>query len=507
MEITSQQYDTKAEPDMLQLNMETISKELNDLIVTSEQEFAMATLYQPATAANSPNANLPQMPLPQTNFQDSMYLMNNLYAHQQLQSINGFQNTKTNLKYLPNAPISQLLFDFNTSNGYNTGMACYPPANYLCAPTSANISSSGSSTATPTYEFHYLKSSGEHEKKSLRYNNAMGNGAYRKTPKFMNKYINQKVQTSTLDSENNKIDLSKIDFFKNSPNKSNVQRLFDLLRDLHRALAEVPPNFEFCSDSQYEDTFSPLPSAKCLMSMTLNVQNQVKQACRKLTIFICEMHSIINANKIYDLNLYTECEYYLNSLRQYTNQFEMYKRIEMEHKRGQFLREEVKVHAEQLTLLLEQINRQVREIRLRILAFDWYMGVKYRGELCLSAKALSINYDDGEITKKSKIGVVNEILQLCNKTNTNTPVTSTQNAMIKTNSTTTITATKPDFPINSNANITYNTELMSVKSVLNENNNNFNVFLPDQMKTVLNTNNNNNNNNNINTRNPVFYIG
>ena len=212
MEFTSQQYDTKAEPDMLQLNMETISKELNELIVTGEQEFAMATLYQPE---NSPNAVQSQLPLPQTNFQDSMYLMNNLYGHQQLQRINEFQNTKTNLKYLPNAPFSQLLFDFNTGNGYNTGMACYPVANYLCAGTSTNISSSGSSTATPTYEFHYLKSSGEHERKSLRYNNAMGSGAYRKNPKFTNKYINQRVQTSTLDSENIKIDLSKIDFFKN----------------------------------------------------------------------------------------------------------------------------------------------------------------------------------------------------------------------------------------------------------------------------------------------------
>ena len=161
------------------------------------------------------------------------------------------------------------------------------------------------------------------------------------------------------------------------------------------------------------------------------------------------------------------------------------------------------MHAEQLTLLLEQINRQVREIRLRILAFDWYMGVKYRGELCLSANALS-NYDDGEIKKKSKIGVVNEILQLCNKTNTNTTIIATQNAIIKTNSKATITATKPDFAINSKANITYNTELVSVKSVLNKNNDNFNIFLPDQMKTVINTNNNNNN---INTRNPVFYIG
>lgn len=134
--------------------------------------------------------------------------------------------------------------------------------------------------------------------------------------------------------------------------KSDVQHLFDLLRDLHRALAEVPPDFESCSDSQYEDTFTPLHSGKCLMSMTLNVQNQVKQACRKLAIFICEMQRIINSNKIYDRNMSAECDYYLNSLRQYANQFEMYKRIEMEHKRGQFLREEVKGKSKALILLI-----------------------------------------------------------------------------------------------------------------------------------------------------------
>lgn len=152
------------------------------------------------------------------------------------------------------------------------------------------------------------------------------------------------------------------------------------------------------------------------------------------------------------------------------------------------------MHAKQLSLLLEEINRQVREIRLRILAFDWYMGIKYRDDLCLAAKA------DKEITTKSKIGVVNEILQLCNKTNTNSPVMATKNAIIKTKPT--ITATKPDFSINSKAGIIYNTDPVSVKSILNKDNDNYNGFLPAQMQTVAHLNNNNNN-----TRHPVFYIG
>lgn len=219
MENISQQYDAKTEPDMLQLNMETISKELNELIVMSEQEFGVVAQSPQAAANNLPNTvhlQTPQTTFPQTNFQESIYLTNNMYGnHQQLQFIDRFQNMKSSSTFLDNVPLTQLFFDFNSGKRYNPAMACYLPANYLYGNSNVNISSSnGSSTATPTYEFHYLKSSGEHGRKSLRYNNAADNSTYRKTPKLINKYVNQKYQTSTLNSENIKIDLLKIDLFK-----------------------------------------------------------------------------------------------------------------------------------------------------------------------------------------------------------------------------------------------------------------------------------------------------
>lgn len=121
-----------------------------------------------------------------------------------------------------------------------------------------------------------------------------------------------------------------------------VSHLFDLLRDLHRAVAEEPPSFESNTESQFEETFVSPATKKSDMPSTLNVQNQVKQACRKLTIFTYDMQRILNANKGFDSEMYAECELCLDQLRQYLNQLEMYKRIEMEHKQGKFLREEIK---------------------------------------------------------------------------------------------------------------------------------------------------------------------
>lgn len=128
-----------------------------------------------------------------------------------------------------------------------------------------------------------------------------------------------------------------------SKENSVLYHLFELLRDLHCAVGETPPTFESNSDSQFVETFAPFSLNKMsTLPSTLNIQNQVKQACRKLTIFICEMQRILSNNKMFDRDLLAECEYYLNNLQQYLNQLEIFKRIEMEHKREQFLRDDVK---------------------------------------------------------------------------------------------------------------------------------------------------------------------
>lgn len=77
------------------------------------------------------------------------------------------------------------------------------------------------------------------------------------------------------------------------------------------------------------------------MPTTLNVQNQVKQACRKLTIFTCEMQRIVSGNQMYDAEMHAECEFYLNQLQQSLHQLETFKCIAMEHRQGKFLSEDV----------------------------------------------------------------------------------------------------------------------------------------------------------------------
>ncbi|KNC23519.1 hypothetical protein FF38_00792 [Lucilia cuprina] len=334
--MSSAEYNTTyAAPDMLQLNMDNISKELNDLIVTGEQEFGMTQQFPAANVASVMQNNLHVPAYAKPNFQ--------LY---QPCAANGMQFSKHNLNYYGTLQQS-MTFANNTYNNFAASQTNYtPPYAFLKAGKNFGHSTLGSSqvlntnvTDTPTYEFHYLRSNGEYEKKFSTSCNSLGStGTYRKIPRFAHKHFNQKLSNAATDNDHIKLDLSLVDFNENS----TVRHLFELLRDLHCALAEVPPSSEANENSQYVETFAPADAKKSAMPTTLNVQNQVKQACRKLSIFICDMQRLLDNNKTFDLQMHAECEFYLNTLRQYLNQLELFKTIEMEHKRGQFLKEKIK---------------------------------------------------------------------------------------------------------------------------------------------------------------------
>ncbi|KNC23520.1 hypothetical protein FF38_00793 [Lucilia cuprina] len=170
-----------------------------------------------------------------------------------------------------------------------------------------------------------------------------------------------------------------------------------------------------------------------------------------------------------------------------------------------------KAHAERLSLLLEHTNRQIREVHIRLVAFDWYIGVKYRGDVALTATVCQQTNEN--FKENSKIGVINEILQMCNTTTTTTTKTTNNlnNQMETTATTTTTSSTKAEFSTNiieSSQNILINNnkeEVVNVKSLLKNNNNNnnniFNVYKPDQIRKVASTTTFNHN------RHPFFYIG
>lgn len=163
----------------------------------------------------------------------------------------------------------------------------------------------------------------------------------------------------------------------------------------------------------------------------------------------------------------------------------------------------IPVHAERLTLLLEYINKQIREVHIRIIAFDWYMGVKYRGEVYEAA-----GVKNKEITKNPRFsGVINEILQLCNTT----AKKSTENSLVSSteiqNQQKSLLNAKPEMnTLKSSANLINKEDVeVNAKPLLNKNNI-FMAFKPDQTRKA-GINNATSGGGNGHNRHPVFYIG
>ncbi|XP_036343297.1 uncharacterized protein LOC118752490 [Rhagoletis pomonella] len=168
------------------------------------------------------------------------------------------------------------------------------------------------------------------------------------------------------------VDLSVLGLSLDNNEPNPVLRLFSLLRKMHYYLNEVLPTNGTTEDSEFlSANLQTNTQTKCSMPCTMNVQYQVRQAARKCTIFLCDMQRILNANKTYSPELYMECEQSLNMMRKLLTQFEAFKRIEMEHKRGQFVTEDAKVQTQNLEKLVVQISDQIRESHIYVHAFNW----------------------------------------------------------------------------------------------------------------------------------------
>lgn len=202
-------------PDALQLNMENISKELNELIVTGEQEFGMTQKYKMTTVNNTTVAHsLMTIPVLPVNFKAPTYIANGFYGQQQ-------QNIKHNLNFSTLQPPAPLGCVNSTLNNFATNTACYTPQNLLCTgkyfshstlrPTQAPYVSAA---ASPTYEFHFLRNPDGNENKFSTSNVYKGgHGAFRKITKLTQKNFHQRIPSSAAENKEIMIDLSVLDYF------------------------------------------------------------------------------------------------------------------------------------------------------------------------------------------------------------------------------------------------------------------------------------------------------
>lgn len=161
-------------------------------------------------------------------------------------------------------------------------------------------------------------------------------------------------------------------------------------------------------------------------------------------------------------------------------------------------------HAEHLEKLMEQMNRQIREVHLRIVAFDWYIGkhCRYGTEL---NKVQSGNTDDlNSCINTSKIGVINEILQMYGNTAQTSAITTTLDTITTITTTMTNTITEADCLVVSE-NLT-NEILSGADSVTPPTTTSVNVIATDCLAKFAGATGNTVATN-THIRQPVFYIG
>ncbi|XP_039968793.1 uncharacterized protein LOC120780601 [Bactrocera tryoni] len=287
-------------------------------------------------------------------------------------------NDGANCNYSSVPPRCKEIPQIRSSNGTNLTCGVLPKA----------------STA-PKFEFHFLRhqnsntlhpdtsavplissaafNAGETDfyRSGSRNNNGTVNKVNGVSQRRFSKY-NDTLKEQEIDYDKIVVDLSTLGLPLDNKEPNPVLRLFGLLRKMHYYLNDVLPLNAFDADIQLQaGKMQTDAQTKCSMPCTMNVQYQVKQAAKKCTIFLCEMQRILNANKVCSIELYMECEQSLNKLRNFLTQFETFKRIEMEHKRGQFVTEQARTQTQLLEKLILQLNDQIREVHIYVHAFNW----------------------------------------------------------------------------------------------------------------------------------------
>ncbi|XP_075145240.1 bag of marbles [Haematobia irritans] len=404
--------------DMLQINMDAITKELSDLVVNCETDFGK--IQQNASNFSYPRGFV-------TNCRGPMqYGEENLQSRLSLSNRNQHNAAFSNsyAQYIPRTDdgfiqpnISAYLPAMLYPKPYGEGLVPSEMAPTFTTPT-CNPRESHSNL--PKLHLQYFRPRAGNGKvqspplismvakgDSVIRNNTVG-GHFKKPKSYIPK-SNGRIYSAEYDYSKINVDLSVMGYSTECKEPNQVLRLFSLFRDLQNCISAIATTQDMSSYSAYEPTF--VPTSKAILPCTMNVQCQVKHSIGQIMGFIGSMQSIVNQCAVYDKKLAAECDSYLFKLRQTFAQFEMYKFLELEHKRGQFLTDSVRVHAEHLEKLMEHMKGQIRDVYIRIVAFDWYVGIKYRGEN--GQNKTKSDTANSTITKRSKIGVVNEILRLC----------------------------------------------------------------------------------------------
>ncbi|KAH8247594.1 hypothetical protein KR038_006807 [Drosophila bunnanda] len=154
-----------------------------------------------------------------------------------------------------------------------------------------------------------------------------------------------------------------------------VLRLMDLFRSLHDHMSTDLS----CSrqNSMPSDYFFDM-TVRTAMPNSLNVRYQLQVLCTKVERFLFGQRRMLESNRTFDYQKYTECDKLLNGTAAYLKSFKQFRNAEVRHQRGNFVSPLAKYNAHRLENMLGDLREWLKASHLTIHVFNWEMDLEHR---------------------------------------------------------------------------------------------------------------------------------
>ncbi|KAH8232527.1 hypothetical protein KR032_008637 [Drosophila birchii] len=152
-------------------------------------------------------------------------------------------------------------------------------------------------------------------------------------------------------------------------------RLMDLFRSLHDHMATDLS----CSrqNSMPSDYLFDMP-VKTAMPRSFNLRYQLQVLCTKVERFLNAQRRILETNRHFDYEKYTECDKLLNGSAASLRSFQQFMTAELRHHSGNFVNPLAKYNAHRLENFLGILREWLKASHLSIHVFNWEMDLEHR---------------------------------------------------------------------------------------------------------------------------------
>ncbi|KAH8283813.1 hypothetical protein KR054_002502 [Drosophila jambulina] len=165
-------------------------------------------------------------------------------------------------------------------------------------------------------------------------------------------------------------------------------RLMDLFRSVHDHIFTDLG----CSrqNSMPSDYLFDMP-VKSAMPRSLNLRYQVQVLCTKVDRFLTAQRRILESNRHFDYEKYTECDKLLNGSAAFLKSFKPFLTAELRHHRGNFVNPLAKYNAHRLENLLGNLREWLKASHLTVHVFNWEMDLEHRYSSAMTQSHHALN--------------------------------------------------------------------------------------------------------------------